>query len=146
MCLITNQKEPLIAEEDMVVYKLLRKEGLEIKAPFNDFHYRLNERFDTEIKESTEIRPFDVEDERNLIKLLGDSFYYLDLSKIKAKGFMSIGRGFHSAAYVDRIISNEYGDISIYKCIIPKGSKFYMSYYKDLIVSSSIIIIERIQE
>ena len=42
MCLTTFQKEPYIAEKDIIVYKALFKFGKRIISPFINFPYTLN--------------------------------------------------------------------------------------------------------
>lgn len=129
MCLITTQKEPLIAEEDMIVYKSF-KEGL--ISPFEEFKYERGITYETEIKESDDWNCFDYQD----LEYLGNNFPTWTLGENEE--LKCFGEEFHSALQEKRL-SDIFDTKVILKCIIPKGSLYYTEP-TGLIVSNKIQI------
>lgn len=134
MCLQTTWLEPKIAEEDITVYKefkaYIAKEE-RFHSPIVGFYYKKNELYETKIQDSTDRGSYDIIANEWRDQLVDSN-----------TSFKSIGRGFHSAATLQRLINA--GCDLIARCTIPKGAK----YYKDgtnLIVSNKIIINEIVE-
>lgn len=114
MCLYTKQTEPEIAKEDIVCYKYygVLKECGRTKlmssyrgAPAPD----LNEVAHTDLDETSKV------------------FYWED------KKYNIVDKGFHSFKNLDDIKEElifRDMDFVAFKCIIPKGSKFYLGIFK----------------
>lgn len=100
MCLSRlTTEEPLVAQEDIVCYKVLTRTQ---HSPYYDFYYELElEYYSALIKDS-----YCIEEGFH-------SFSDEDTAK-KSKLLIEAGSG--------------YNDCSIYKCIIPQGSKYYVGY------------------
>lgn len=110
MCLITFQNEPYIAKKDIVVYKALNKTGKQIFSPFQQFSYILKKLYQTDFGIT-----------------FGQTFVDKKL----------INEGFHG--YINR----KYAIFrwpNVYKCIIPKGSLYYISSDLQEIVSNQLIV------
>ena len=115
MCLTTNLKSRSIAEEDIVVFKVLLKKGKIFKryrAPCYDFTYRKKRQYKTEFK-------------------IRESFAFGD-------GTINIENGFHSfdgisdaVAFGSLEVQSQipHSKIAICKFIIPKGSIYYTGDY-----------------
>jgi hypothetical protein len=127
MCLYSTSVTPLIAEEDITVYKLLyNKEGtLLLYAPFYGFKYTPNKLYIN--NDTPDIEKYD--DDETV------AFHH-----IRRK----IGKGFFHA-YINRDIAKrqlyrDYKHINtILKATIPKGSKYFLGIDDD-ICSNQIII------
>ena len=142
MCLITEQKNPLIAKRKITVYKVLSLDY----TPFfhllheNKFKYNFNELYETEIKESDEWTFSAVLDRNYIKKKFGDCW-------VLHKDLICLGQGFHSINTIRkiRIISaNFFGRAVLCECTIPKGAE----YYKDKvgnIISNKLIINKQIE-
>ena len=131
MCLQTIWKKPKIAKTNKTVYKVMYIYGAkEASSQFSRFKYFLNQLYTCDIKE------------------IDDNCSYDDIA-LRWKNdlrieYKSIGEGFHSF-YKKRMCDDmiNVNNLSFYKCIIPKGSK----YYEDgtgLVVSNQIIIKKRL--
>lgn len=111
MCLYTKWKKPKIATKDIVVYKVLRTYSEHIESPYRGFVYNLKELYETKLTKC---------------KSLGGLEY-------------SIFEGFH--AFVSKKINWYFRTHEkLYKCIIPKGSTYYISSNNKEIVANKIII------
>jgi hypothetical protein len=110
MCLATFQKEPYIAQKDIIVYKALFKSGKRILSPFREFPYILKKLYQTDFGITFSLT-------YNAPKLIHEGFH-----------------GYRNRKYA---ISRW---IKVYKCIIPKGSQYYISSDQKEIVSDQIII------
>jgi len=110
MCLTTFQNKPYIAKEDIIVYKALFKTGKQILSPYRGFPYILKELYQTN---------------------LGIPFVTTNFSP------KLIYEGFHS--YINRKYATDRWP-EVYKCIIPKGSQYYIDSDQEEIVSNQIII------
>lgn len=110
MCLTTFQEEPYIAEKDIIIYKALFKDRKRIVSPFQEFPYILKELYQTDFNIS------------------------FGLTNICPK---FIHKGFHG--YRNRKYATSRW-LEVYKCVIPKGSQYYISSDQEEIVSNQIII------
>jgi len=151
MCLITNQLEPKIAEEDIPVYKKLlsSKLGLNyVTSVYQNHLYTLKELNITKIwstKNEYEMVFFDSTDDaavHNYLRKICDYKFIYWRPFVLDNILLCIAEGFHSALSPDRL-----GNLAglTYKCTIPKGSEYYLSF-TDLIVSNQIIIVEEYVE
>lgn len=113
MCLRTRQKEPLIAKEDIVAYKIAIKVGIIYYSYFQHFPYTLNADYE--------------ETEEGEITKIGDLY--------------SIGNGWIHC-YQD--IPFHYTGTKILKCIIPKGTLYYIRITGD-ICSKRLIIVKEVR-
>lgn len=117
MCLYTRWKKPKIATEDIIVYKILSVYSTHLASPYINFVYDLDRLYETKFTKSK--------------SYIGKGYY--------------IYAGFH--AYVSKKSASA-SDLDcnfstyerIYKCIIPKGSTYYISSDKSEIVANKIII------
>ena len=116
MCLYTKQTEPEIAKEDIVCYKyygVLKECGrTKLMSPYRGAPAPdLNEVAHTDL------------DETSKVFCRGNTNYNI------------VDKGFHSFKNFDDIKEEltyigEMADIIVFKCIIPKGSKFYLGIFK----------------
>ena len=124
MCLITTKDIPEIAQEDIVCYKIYILIEDELLSPYQG-------------SPAPAIN--------KVTNTLLDRAY---LSKYTA--VYMVGRGFHSFKYLDDLIEElDFWlsfDIKIFKCIIPKGTKYYEGKFGDFpsYCSESIILKEAI--
>ena len=123
MCLITTKNIPEIAQEDIVCYKI----------------YIL-------IAEDELLSPYQGSPAPAINKVTNTLLDRAYLSNYRAAYMVS--RGFHSLKYVGDLIKELdfwlYSDIKIFKCIIPKGTKYYEGKFSDFpsYCSESIILKE----
>lgn len=132
MCLITEQQKPLIAAEDMTVYKLLRDN----KSRHQFFEYEFDKLYQTTIEESGEWCCADNVDSSYLDELCPN--WFLEPFPTSLKCF---GQGYHSYLTIERLKRSSLykSDAEIFKCTIPKGSEYYLNP-TDLVISNQIII------
>jgi hypothetical protein len=124
MCLITDQKEPLVALKDIVVYKLLyeKVENQELKlfSVVRYYEWKRGKLYSTIMK-----------------------FKQHPASPINPEGYVAVENGFH-AMYKDTfgcwICS------AVYKAIIPKGALYFIGRDKEDIVSNEMILGERLRD
>ena len=132
MCLITEQKEPFIAEEDIICYKTgYRNKKFLRRTYFVSlcimFRYRLNKIYKTDLELDTDIGNYwdgIVADHYGLNRV------------IETSNLISVIKGFHSFATLDRIQGSQ---LCTVQCIIPKGSEYYADA-TGLLCSNQIII------
>lgn len=131
MCLIMNYEPAKIAEKDIVVYKVFRENN---KSPFFNFDYTsfIGKRFD-DPEEECIIRTW------NEISI--------------SKGFIHSFSNLTDATLFKFTIQKPHIICVIRKCIIPAGTKYYVSNQKNLIrvfgveiASKSLIIGEIVHE
>lgn len=140
MCLITNQKEPEILEEDLIVFKVLKDN---LKSPMLGFRYSKNKLYENEIEES-EYPAFADEESYNFYNEGLSTQKVLEIHDLKA-----FGKGFHSITTEERALSykNQIYSIShkynVFSCIIPEGSEIYRDA-TGLIISNKFIVKEKI--
>jgi hypothetical protein len=139
MCLVTLQKEPLIAEQDMKIFKILTKT---LKPP-----YWMGEPYELEKLYQTELVKVDPTIEKYISYF--DSRARNAYNSADLYSLITIGQGFHSITDFDRAkdaLDNMFhftDEKFMHTATIPKGSL----YYEDstfLIVSNQIIIHDRI--
>jgi len=117
MCLYTRWKKSKKAKKDIIIYKILDKDCV---SPYQGFMYTLGTKYNTIMRRRDS---------------LFDGGFFID-------------DGFH--AFTNRIAllnsdSKKYFiGAKAFKCIIPKGSSYYISSCKRTIVSDSIIIKRRL--
>lgn len=118
MCLITNNLHKYIAEKDIVCYKIVNLRDNKIISYWYDFIYELNKKY--------------------TIPVLQPIF--------RKNGNIRIEKGFHSYRnlyiakyYICYDMFNLLPEI-IVKCIVPKGSEYYINSKE--MVSNQIIIVE----
>lgn len=133
MCLITNQKESKIAEEDMTVYKVLRIDG---KSHVQGFPYVPGGLHKTTIEQSDQ---WCAADETALDVLNEDFDRWRNGNN---KSLVCFGQGFHSCRTRERAVrlnetSDERGEIKEF--VIPKGATYYEDM-TDLLISDQIIM------
>lgn len=119
MCLYTEQIEPYIAKEDIIVYKVLKKVGNKYFTYFQDYPVELNSLLTPEPIKGDVV----IEDE---------PYYYIE------------GGMIHS--YVDSKFSefNSLKSQFLVKAIIKKGTKFYIGLSEKEIASESLYITDEI--
>ena len=164
MCLITAQKEAIIAKQDITVYKLLKVREynedngsvtIQYLAPYWDLHYNLGELYTTTIQEIPENHygdkcAFDESDRLVLNDLFKDSDGRANWNpswytgKEPATDVKYFGAGYHACTTMARLTGPDYyGESKIFKCTIPAGSEYYLNP-SGLIISNQIIINKQI--
>lgn len=130
MCLFTKQKEPLIAQEDIKCFKILREESGQWITPYRDYPIKFNIELTSEDNEKD-----------TLLKVFG--FYQVD------KGYFHSCNSKESAIKYMQDIKITYTrrkykcpPLTAFKAIIPKGSKYYIGAGEDLCSNKLIIINE----
>lgn len=132
MCLITEQKTPLIAQKDMRVYKILKEDLI---SPYQYFQYEQETLYKRKIMKSSEWTAFDSVCSSYL------SNHFPGWRSTSVKELKCIGRGIHSARTKKRLQNtmNKRRGEKIFRCTIPKGSEYYLDG-TGLCVSNQIII------
>lgn len=116
MCLETCNKNPYTANKNIVVYKILLKSFFkEIVSPYWGFVYKLRTLYST---------PLSVRQSLHSNKL------YLIEAGLHA--YTSIDKAKKEIVYFTRA--------SIYRCIIPKGSLYYINEKDNEIISNQLIV------
>lgn len=125
MCLITTQKEPMVAEKDITCYKAL------IKLSYDDDGY---------------ITPFqgypvlnDIVNHKGLMKPS-------KLSKIEKDSYYTyVGEGYiHTYANAVEAATFSHSSCEIFECIIPKGTEYYVDSFDGGMASTSIRFVRRV--
>ena len=129
MCLTVNKEKFKIeiAQEDIVVYKVLEKHEKDVISPYQNFVYEIGKEYKTIMK----MRSF------CSLYTIHEGFHSL-LNKEDAEDEkMDIQRS---------MIADTGWDFCCFQCIIPKGSNIVYGKYgaKDAIVSEAIKIIEEL--
>ncbi|NMB83300.1 MAG: hypothetical protein GYA14_15940 [Ignavibacteria bacterium] len=119
MCLITEQKEPIITKRGMTVYKVVERIGDDIISPCIHFMWRQG------VLEKTRISKRIAEPRRvNYADVIAQDYYD---SKLSSRNYLEISTGFHFAFKQDRLACcwglRFY--LIIMKFRIPKGSEIY---------------------
>lgn len=134
MCLYTTNKEPFIAKEDIICYKILVK----TKIPFM---------YKTPIVRTKLIK---IPLFQKTFKAKGSSKVYG--IKIHWSGVWEVAEGYiHTYLTAEAAISNvshvidEGEGCRIFKCIIPKGTKYFKSTESDTLASEKIVICNKIK-
>lgn len=136
MCLVTKQKNPLIASEDITVYKLLTEGNY---SEHQKFHYDEGVLYETEIKNSNRHLFYDWNDEKEFKR---EKNIPIDtpIHKLNTYDVLWLGQGFHSSTSAKRF-NNIIG--TVHRCIIPKGSEYYLGW-TELVISNKIVVYEEI--
>lgn len=142
MCLITTKNIPEIAQEDIVCYKYYIVEKKDGKEKLTSPYYgvsapNLNKTVSTKLDRISSPTGFDI---------INDSAYY------------AVQKGFHSFKYLKHVIQDietwkdirtriEYPNYKVFKCIIPKGTKYYEGIFGEVFsyCSKSIKLIELVK-
>jgi hypothetical protein len=134
MCLITEQKKPIILEEDLIVYKKVCMINKLISALVYPFIYELNKLYVVGIVKNKFTRYTTWWD------MVVSDRYMLNLSDERNE-LIVIGKGFHSASKINRLLKNvndlNRDKFKIMECIIPKSSEVYFDE-TNLIASNQI--------
>lgn len=135
MCLVTKQKHPIILKKDKKVFKILKKFDSRLLSQFQNFKYKLDQLYSTEVKKSNDCTNFDNNDQT----------WYRNLPSSVKSNLTWIGSGFHAATTQKRLknhIGNSLIDVSqiLVECTIPAGSIYYANKETQLCVSNQIII------
>lgn len=123
MCLFSNQKVPLIADKDIICYKILIPIGDKFITPYRDFIFSTN----TIIEDRAE---------EHISEIFG-------VTEVTS-GF------FHTLSTKERVIEEvktlqrklpKGTRLKVFKAIIPKGTTYYVGQRSDM-CSKSLIVIE----
>jgi hypothetical protein len=127
MCLITEQKEPIVLKRKKTVYKVLTSD---LRAPVQDFTYELNKLYKTDI-------------------IANDTFEsWADNKAAKAYpdaewgNYTNVHAGFHSLKTKKMCDSWMWAGNAKFECTIPAGSLYYED--KTGLCASNQIIINKI--
>lgn len=116
MCLETCNKNPYTANKNIVVYKILLKSFFkEIVSPYWGFVYKLRTLYSTSL---------------SVRQSLHSNKLYLIEAGLHA--YTSIDKAKKEIVYFNRA--------TIYRCIIPKGSLYYINEKDNEIVSNQLIV------
>ena len=127
MCLITTKNIPEIAQEDIVCYKFYKLRENKLFSPYK------------------EVLAPNINEVANTVLDRG----YLARAKDNNLAYM-VNRGFHSFKYLESLIKElvfwRLSYVRIFKCIIPKGTKYYEGTFdgSSSYCSKSIILKETI--
>ena len=116
MCLITNDTRKYIAEKDIVCYKVVNIQDKEITSYWFNFSYELNRKYTIQV-----LQPIFMKNDNIRIEEGFHSYRNLDTAK----------------DYIYCSMFNLLPEI-IVKCIVPKGSEYYISSKE--MVSNQLII------
>lgn len=148
MCLITEQQEPIILKEDLIVYKLLEVSmSGSLHSWFFSKRWELGELYEVDIEESTDHGWHDAEvlkvytgykfssmgSNSNAVTLI-DEF----INSIGTK-YKCFGPGFHSCTTIERAQMTKYSKDSLFEAVIPKGSEVYFDK-SGLVISNKLMI------
>lgn len=141
MCLITEMLEPQLAEEDIIVYKTLRKQKDGLRSCHTDFLYKLHvlysvDKMDLEEEDEEDFSVFD-------FRVMWE--YRPGARRSIQPPIISVKTGFHSFTTKWRAKGSmeglPFGDIIMVRCRVPKGSLYYRDT-TNLMVSDKIILEE----
>lgn len=121
MCLLTKQKEPLIAEEDIIVYKVFHSDNRSLCIGF-DYSPYINKKFDD-----------------SELECIVENYDYIFIYD----GFIHSYTGISFALFYTYLLNKREKEDAKYvvrECKIPKGSKYYKSDTDSEMASKSIII------
>ena len=116
MCLETYNKNPYTANKNIVVYKIMLKSFFEeIISPYWGFVYKLRTLYSTSL---------------SVRQSLHSNKLYL------------IEKGLHAYTSIDKVKQEIefFNKATIYRCIIPKGSLYYINEQDNEIVSNQLIV------
>lgn len=153
MCLITKQKKAKIAQENIIIYKVLYKDGKKFIASNFMFEYVKGNTYKTPIQKINwtkgDIRWPNYVDKELTKEAFGESRSMSALAFVEESKYTVLGPGFHSCSglriqdYIDSIIDNRESDRMICKFIIPKGAKYFTdgfgNYCSDQITFKTIV-------
>lgn len=135
MCLIKDKKHhlfnrPLVADEDIVCYKVLTKNAWDspdiLRTPYQYQKIRIQVYLDYQI-------PFTAWDEHEFCSFWR---HKLGFSRVVESGFIHTYRDNHSIP----LYKKEF----VFKCIIPKGTKYFIGVDNDY-ASERIIFLEKLE-
>ena len=126
MCLVSHLKTSIITQEDIICYKVLKTDGFSLYQN-EDYSYYIENL--GKIKE--DLKEEETHSQFGLTGVYGGFIHsYSDTSE----GLNQV---------IDKI--NIYqGQVEIYKCIIPKGTKFFISFLEDKYCSKRIKFVEEV--
>lgn len=138
MCLITTQKTPHIATEDMVVYKVLREDSeTSCRSIYESMIWTIGELYTTDIEDTDDICAADHIDSSWLTNS------YPGWADGLPETLRCIGPGFHSTVTKERAKPcSQLGEL--YQCIIPAGSEYYLDA-TGLCVSNQLIVVKKVE-
>lgn len=124
MCLISNSKEPLIAKEDIVCYKILKQtHDMRYVSPYRDFQYKIND-FNYPLEEN------DLENLRKVISVNEIKTRYSYAYRI-GQGFLHCLVSEEVPSFILSVLTDGFlgKSLSLYlfECYIPKGSKYFLN-------------------
>lgn len=140
MCLITLQQNPLIANEDITVFKRVRHVGHDdiVLSEYEYFGYSFGTLYKTTMQlAKRDIAAFDFEDSSFLNLHFPEWYEQLNARLPIRYDLIAISEGFHAVLRADRLPKEHINRIVV--CTIPKGAEYYMGF-TSLIVSNEIII------
>ena len=172
MCLIISQDaQPQILEEDMVVYKTVsRSLTTKYYSEILRFEYELGKTYSSELlvadpndpsKEYLDKEyylPYDDHDEKIMMSILpGYNKYRVNKEFPIYCDFKSVTVGIHSFMGLPSTIVNRYSSFDVWygfesairalvKCIIPKGSTVYINSDTGMVASDQIVLVEEVKE
>ena len=129
MCLITTDIKRKVANEDIIVFKIFRRNNKSLYQKF-DYTSFIGKRYDETEEEEVNMTTDDSLHYRTIIKVSrGFVHSFSDCYQANVRLMMLKDAGF-------------YGEIELVvrKCIIPKGSEYYYSDFWNEYASKSIII------
>ncbi len=140
MCLkIRNTKESRtlwVANEDITCYKVLDVWGKQIISPYQSFKYKIGKLYKAKLK----VAPVDKID--GIHRFKGNDKWTDDTI------IDFIYKGLHSYTSLKALNKRQYYNFfgyNTFKCIIPKGSEFYIDPIRGEYVSNQIIIVKEIK-
>lgn len=139
MCLITEQEECFIAEDDIICYKVLLKDNNRFNSIYFQFKWIVDKLNKTKLTKQKQ-------NFANCCFLDNESHdCYIELYS-KSDLLNSINEGFHAILKLGRFGNMQYYPLGsvICKMSIPKGSEYFLDR-SGLIVANQMIFIEEVQ-
>lgn len=129
MCLIVQSREPKIAEEDIICYKLVKywEDADVYVSPLQHFP----------IASSRKIIGFIQKDDSDYSRVYPGIITRKTLDYNVGGGFLHTFMYLKSAKYIISKVSNK-SEYRIFKCIVPKGVKYYEGYSKSTLCGNII--------
>ena len=136
MCFITKEREPYIADRDMVCYKVVSVMGGKHYAPY--VGRRIAKRYIIG-------RDLYCAHGKTAVKSCSNAWYAVHFFANNHQ-FFAVGKGFiHTYGNVEVAFRKMGLNREVYECVIPKGSEYYMDYESCELASKAIHFIRRIE-
>lgn len=145
MCLITKQTEPHIATEDIIVYKVVNKEGVSAYVTdYKPINYKIGAAIKHTIGRSAKGRESYMD---NIVHFHYGLVFTPSFSEgLETLGLIAYGKGIHIV--MDKYRGKDLVENTSYRellqCIIPKGAKYFTDE-TGLGITECLIVVEEVK-